>query len=241
MSHQPTYYARNEDGALWKASQDLGRESRDIEYRFERLEDGQVKLEVTDEPAREGDAPKPEKLETPIVQKPSEAKPEVTKADPVPPVPTEGTPGEIAQIALGEILRRMGLDDKMVVQEADDAISIQLADTDETMLFAYGAQLLDSFQYLINRMVQQVNRDAPPIILDVGNRLRLRNERITAMANRVADKAIEIESPILIETAQSDERRLIHHALSERKDIETASDGAGAFRHLAVIPRRARS
>lgn len=239
MSHYPTYYAPNEDGALWKAAEDLGREPRSLRYRLERLDDGQVKLEILDEPEREGDPPRPEKIERPAAHGPA-PKPESKKAGDVPPVPTDGTPGETARAVLAEILGRLGQKADLVFEERVDAIRIEIegADgADKDALLSGGGRLLDSLQFLLNRIVSQHRTDAPPIILDVEKHVRSREERISEMARRVADKVVELKVPIFIETVRSPERRIIHQTLADRADVTTESDGAGGFRRLAVLPR----
>lgn len=240
MSHHPTFYGTSLDQALWKAATALEREPSSLEYRTERLEDGQVKVEVVDEPKRKGTAPDPEPLEEPIRSAEDEKK-DVPKevripAGDVPAVPDGLEPDALAVTVLKELLKRVDTEAKIDCKIVDDTIRIELSDCDEDLLLGRDARVLDSFQYLVTRIVQHKERGGPSVFLDVRGQRENRAKRMTAMALRLADKVHQLGTPIAVEAATNADRRIIHNALSDRKDVRTESEGAGAFRHLVVHP-----
>jgi len=56
------------------------------------------------------------------------------------------------------------------------------------------------------------------------------------LADRMADKAIRTASKVEFEPMSSFERKIIHHALSVRVDIETYSVGTDPNRYLVIEP-----
>lgn len=239
MAHHPTFYGTSLDQAVWKAATALGREPSSLEYRTDRLADGQVRVVIVDEPEGEGDAPEPEPLAEPIPVRGegvSGREPEGQRvaAGPVPEVPSGLPADELAVVVLTELLRRIGTTAAMRAERFDDAVRIELSDCDEGLLLGQEARLLDSLQYLVTRIVQHKERGGPSVFLDIQGRREERGRRIGEMAQRLADRVRDSGGAVAIEAATSADRRLIHNALADRRDVHTESEGAGGFRRLIV-------
>jgi len=239
VAHHPTFYGTSLDQALWKAATALGRDPSTLEYRTDRLADGRVRLVVVDEAEREGDAPEPEPFldaSKPRGESTDSHAPEGKRvaAGPVPEVPSGLPAEELAVAVLNELLRRIGTSATMRTERFEDSVRIELGDCDEALLLGQDGRLLDSLQYLVTRIVQHKERGGPSVFLDIHGRREERARRIGEMAQRLADKVREAGAAIAIEAATSADRRLIHNALADRRDVHTESEGAGAFRRLVV-------
>lgn len=241
MGYHPTFYGTSLDQAVWKAAAALGREPSSLEYRTDRLPDGRVRLEVVDEPEMEGEPPAPEPLAEPLRPRGEEAgarEPEGKRvaAGPVPEVPAGLPPDELATAVLQELLKRIGTSASVRTERVDDTVRIELSDCDEALLLGQDGRLLDSLQYLVTRIVQHRERGGPSVFLDIRGRREERAKRVGEMAQRLAEKVKAIGGPVAVEAATSADRRLIHNALADRRDVRTESEGAGAFRRLVVQP-----
>lgn len=241
MGYHPTFYGTSLDQAVWKAASALGREPSSLEYKADRLPDGRVRLVVVDEPQVEGEAPEPEPLAEPIRPRGGEGEGRVPEgkrvaAGPVPEVPSGLPPDELAAAVLTELLKRVGTSATLKTERFEDTVRIELSDCDEELLLGQDARLLDSLQYLVTRIVQHKERGGPAVFLDIRGRREERAKRVGEMAQRLAEKAKAIGGPIAVEAATSADRRLIHNALADRRDVRTESEGAGAFRRLVVHP-----
>ena len=242
MSHRPTYYARNLDKALWDASCELEREPRDLEYRWDELETGGIKVVILNAPERDGDAPPPpEGLGRPAVAEVKAPEPVRSEAGEVPPLPTDLEPPAMGEAVLAEILGQLGLNLEHKLEERDGNAVIEIKGEDQVVLLANEGRLLDSLQYLVSRIVQHHHRGAPSVVLDVDGRRERRVIDLAAMSERVADTVVQLGAGIGIDAATAAERKAIHQALSGRRDVVTESDGFGTFRRLTVRPKGALS
>lgn len=238
MGYQPTFYGTSLDVTLWKAATALGREPNSLRYRAEERADGQFKVVVLDAPEIEGEAPAPEPFERPI-RRDEESQAATERRIPagaVPQVP-EGLPAEeLATTVLTELLRRVGTSATLRAERSEDAVRIELKGCDEALLLGRDGRLLDSLQYLVTRIVQHKERGGPSVFLDVEGQREQRAKNVAAMALRLADKVRDVGNAVRIEGATSADRRLIHNALADRRDVRTESEGAGAFRYLVIEP-----
>ena len=64
------------------------------------------------------------------------------------------------------------------------------------------------------------------------------NERVRVAAHRMAEQVKRTRRPVTLEPMPPNERRIIHLALAEDRQVETASTGEGDARKVAINPRR---
>ena len=72
--------------------------------------------------------------------------------------------------------------------------------------------------------------------LDVENYRNRREESLVDFANNMADKAVRTRKAVVLEPMPSAERKVVHHALSKRLDVDTFSEGENNRRHLVNEP-----
>jgi spoIIIJ-associated protein len=75
------------------------------------------------------------------------------------------------------------------------------------------------------------------IVIDAGSYKSRRSDRLEQLANRMADQAVEQQRKVTLEPMPPNERRIIHLTLRKRNDVETQSEGEGASRKVAIIPK----
>ena len=67
---------------------------------------------------------------------------------------------------------------------------------------------------------------------------RIRREQtLTTLALRLAEKAKRTGAPIELEPMDPGERRMIHLALQEDDAVTTESEGEGSYRHVVILPK----
>ena len=74
--------------------------------------------------------------------------------------------------------------------------------------------------------------------LDVEGYKKGREQTLIDLANRMADKAEEIERNVHLDPMNAYERRIIHSALQGRTLVETESMGEGDNRHVVIKFKR---
>ncbi|MBO1913210.1 protein jag, partial [Microvirga sp. 3-52] len=74
--------------------------------------------------------------------------------------------------------------------------------------------------------------------IDVGDYRGRREQSLEQLAERMADRAVRTGRKVQLEPMPAYERKVIHHSLSSRLDIETYSEGSDPYRYLVIEPIR---
>jgi spoIIIJ-associated protein len=103
------------------------------------------------------------------------------------------------------------------------------------LLIGRDGQNLDALQYLINRMILRVGREAPMVIIDVENYRRRQFDKLERLGKRAAARATETGNEIELDPMPPIERKYLHHFLRTMDGIRTFSRGDEPERFLVII------
>ena len=96
-------------------------------------------------------------------------------------------------------------------------------------------ETLDALQYLVNLAVNRRGEEKQRVVLDVTGFRQAREGTLTALAKKMADKAIRTGKAIRLEPMNSHERRIIHIALQDDKRVQTFSEGEEPYRKVVIV------
>ena len=188
--------------------------------------------------------PKPEPVVVPVPQPPV-----------VPPAPVEeaqveeaaeaGNEGETAVSIITQLLTMMDFSDVTVsakLSEEDDLTGeridvVQVEGQDLGVLIGSRGETLDSLQYVARLMVSHKLRERANFVVDVQQYRERRQLALTRMAERMAQKAIQRNKPVILEPMPAHERRIIHMALRNSDKVYTNSVGEGDRRRVKIFPK----
>jgi len=139
------------------------------------------------------------------------------------------------------LLDRMELECDVVDVREDERIEIEIEGPDAGRVIGKKGQTLDALQFIVNKVVNRFPEGRRHVVLDVEGYKERRDESLTAMAQRMAEKATKTGKVITISPMPSRERRVIHLALAEYSGVTTRSDGQGTDRRVRIIPERRRT
>lgn len=150
---------------------------------------------------------------------------------------------EIADTA-GEVVRHIvGL---LGVEEFD--IEEYEGDEGELILDLVGANLafvigrhgrtLDALQTAVSAIVTKKTGFHYPITVDIEGYKHRRRQRVVEIATRAADRALSQNRSVPLKPMTPAERRMVHVSLRGVAGVTTASEGAGDYRHVVVIPTK---
>ncbi|MGE7919354.1 RNA-binding cell elongation regulator Jag/EloR [Viridibacillus sp. NPDC093762] len=146
---------------------------------------------------------------------------------------------EHAVTYLTDIAKQLDVHDLTIgVEEKGKIINISLESKKAALLIGKRGQTLNSLQELTQLVVHQYAKRFVLVKLDVENYRKRRQESLELLANRMADKAVYTGKKIELEPMPSNERKIIHHILANRIDIETYSVGSDTKRYLVIEPIR---
>jgi spoIIIJ-associated protein len=104
-----------------------------------------------------------------------------------------------------------------------------------SLLIGRDGQNLDALQYLINRMILRVGREAPMVIVDVEDYRRRQFEKLEKLAERAVARARETGNEIELDPMSALERKYLHHYLRANEGISTFSRGEEPMRFMVII------
>lgn len=115
-------------------------------------------------------------------------------------------------------------------------IYVELAGPDTPLLTQHNGELLRALETLAVQLLRLDQREHDLVSFDAGNYKALRAEELRMAAETAAEKVLRTGVPYAFPPMNSRERRLLHLAFREIEGVETASNGEGQDRFLAVYP-----
>ena len=103
------------------------------------------------------------------------------------------------------------------------------------LIIGYRGETLDSIQYLVSLVVNK-HYELPhkKVILDTENYRSKREETLKGVALKSAAKVIKSKKAFKLEPMNPYERRIIHSALQDNKNVNTYSEGEEPFRRVVI-------
>lgn len=129
-------------------------------------------------------------------------------------------------------------DSEIVLHDDTEVIRFEIKGGDSARLIGKRGQTLDSLHYLIERGVYKQFGSAVPIEIDVEGYLEKRRSDLTALASRLAEKALQTGKPMVINRINSQDRRVVHLSLRDNREVRTQSVGNGDLRKLLIMPKK---
>ena len=165
---------------------------------------------------------------------------------------------EIKDVASPEVdLASDHLSQLLAFMEIDGEVSVRIPETpgdglgrasavldvdgdDLGLLIGRRGTTLAALQYIINLMVSRKMGSRVLISLDIEHYRRRREDSLTGLAERMADRVRKSGRSLTLEPMPAGERRIVHLALAEDSAVTTGSVGEGDGRKVVIYPQRGR-
>ena len=184
---------------------------------------------ATAKPAgKKAPAAQPEKKAEKKAEKPAEKK--------APAAPTDGVAPEAkAEEFLRNVTKLMGVD-VTIDSKRDDEGNVRVDMHGDTLGILIGrrGETLDALQYLTSLYVNRGQEGYTRVTLDTENYRAKREEALTRLANRMANRAVKTGRKVVLEPMNPYERRILHSALQKNENVSTHSEGEEPNRHVVI-------
>jgi spoIIIJ-associated protein len=121
----------------------------------------------------------------------------------------------------------------------DGVFVVDINAGDETgLLIGKRGDTLLSIQNILAVIFKQKTGEWEKIIVNVGDYRQKEEEYLKNLAKTTVDRAIETGSAQNLYNLKAWQRRVIHMALADNKDITTTSEGEGEERYLIISPKK---
>lgn len=146
---------------------------------------------------------------------------------------------EITVDVLQYILRYMNLHATVQVRSTSPlTLNIHGINENLGLLIGRRGETLAALQLIVNLVVSHRTKHRMRIIVDAENYRERREENLRSLALRVAQQVRNYRRSIALEAMPPHERRIVHIALSDSKDISTESIGEGDQRRVVISLKR---
>ena len=226
--------ARTEDEAIAAALTELGMDRDDVSVEIvERAKSGflgigaspaviRVSYEAEDEPTAPAAAPKAEATAAPA------------KAAAAAVVDENEDYAEIRRFLTG-LLERMGVTADIEISPRENGgVNVNLSGSGMGAIIGRRGETLDAIQHLTNYVVNRGSEKRLHISVDAECYRSKREESLTRLAEKMAEKAIKYKRSMALEPMNSYERHVIHTALQNYEGVTTSSTGVEPNRRVVV-------
>ena len=146
---------------------------------------------------------------------------------------------EITVDVLQHILRYMNIHATVQVRSTNPlALNIHGINENLGLLIGRRGETLASLQLLVSLIVGHRTKHRMRITIDAENYRERREENLRSLAVRVAQQVRNYRRAIALEAMPPNERRIVHMALADSKDIGTESIGEGEERRVVISLKR---
>ena len=206
----------------------IGASPARVRVSYETPDPAPVKPEKKPAPA------KAEKPAAPRAEKPAApAKAEVKEAAPA--VVDEDADYAAIRSFLTGLLDRMGVSaDMEITPRANGGVNVNLTGAAMGAIIGRRGETLDAIQHLTNYVVNKDNEKHLRVSVDAEAYRSKREESLTHLAEKMAEKAIKYKRSMALEPMNSYERHVIHTALQNYEGVTTSSTGVEPNRRVVV-------
>lgn len=149
---------------------------------------------------------------------------------------------DFAAQTVDDLLRILDIDAEISIREPltpGDGLGSALAvidikGDDLGLLIGRRGDTLVALQYLVNLILARRYPGKGSVTIDVEHYRHRNEERIIALAQRMADRVRQTGTPITLEPMSAAERRLVHITFADDPELETNSIGEGENRKVVI-------
>ena len=222
--------ARTEDEAIAAALAELGMDRDDVSVEIvERAKSGFLGIGASPAVIRVSyEAPDPVEEKAPAAPVAEPVKAAATEVDENPDY------AAIRQFLSG-LLERMGVKAQIEISTRENGgINVNLSGNGMGAIIGRRGETLDAIQHLTNYAVNRGSEKHLHISVDAENYRSKREESLTRLAEKMAEKAINYTRSMALEPMNSYERHVIHTALQNYEGVTTSSTGVEPNRRVVV-------
>ena len=182
----------------------------------------------------------PVKAEKPAPVKQEKKQPKAEKPAPAPAAEKPAVVAENADYAairafLTGLLERMGVSADMEISPRDNGgVNVNLTGPAMGAIIGRRGETLDAIQHLTNYVVNKDSEKHLHISVDAEAYRSKREDSLTRLAEKMAEKAIKYKRSMALEPMNSYERHVIHTALQNYEGVTTSSTGVEPNRRVVV-------
>ena len=143
---------------------------------------------------------------------------------------------EEAREVLENILAHIQIPATVEANWVENRIRLDIASNGSGLLIGKRGQTLHALQFIVNKIFNRQGSKKAHIIIDTENYRERRRQALTEVALDLANRAKKSGRPATSSPLSAYDRRIIHLAVKDDRQVRTKSKGDGALRKVVVFP-----
>jgi spoIIIJ-associated protein len=145
----------------------------------------------------------------------------------------------MAKKTLEDILALIPVEGATVsAQQVDGTIALNIEGDKSGLLIGRKGRTLDALQFIVNKIVNKSLERKGHVVVDSENYRQRRRDSLIQMALKMGDRAKKIRKPVTTNLLNPHDRRIVHLALRDDRDLDTKSRGEGILKKVIIFPKR---
>lgn len=138
------------------------------------------------------------------------------------------------------LIEYLGIIGEIVAHKEEGSIRVDIKTEQAPILIGRHGETISAFQNILSQIAYKLTGESQRIIVDCAGWRAKQEEILKSLALDTAARVIQTGQPQHLFNLRSDERRIVHLALSDHPDVSAESQGEGKDRHIVVSPRTGR-
>ena len=136
-----------------------------------------------------------------------------------------------------ELIKNIGINVNIETKVSDDIPTFNIITDQNSILIGRNGRTIEALQNITSQMIYLELNTYYKFIIDVSDYKRKRVIRLEKLAKYTAKDVARSKMPVNLEPMNSYERRIIHNALNNSKDVITESEGEEPNRYVVIKPK----
>jgi spoIIIJ-associated protein len=116
---------------------------------------------------------------------------------------------------------------------------LQIYTEESARLIGRDGETLEAIQFLLNRLIQAKDKDAPKVMVDCEHYRSMREDKIVQRVRELAERVRITGRSLQLEPMNSYERRIVHNAFKDDPDVATWSpDDSARIKQITLLKRQ---
>ncbi len=135
-----------------------------------------------------------------------------------------------------DMVRKMRLELEVAATEQGETVAVNITGHDRALLLSGAAAVLNSMEYLANKVFRAPRSETPMVMLDSDHYRKHREAELVLLAQMASKKVVDQKRALTLQPMIPRERRIVHLALAGIEGVRSESKGEGEDRSITIYP-----
>ena len=142
---------------------------------------------------------------------------------------------EFVQNYIKDIIEALGLEVSLATKYEDGFIRIKISTNHNSILIGKNGRTLQALNQVVRCATNFTFKKRVRILLDINDYKEEKYAKLASIAKREAIRVSKTKITAVLDPMTADERRAVHNAIANFKNVKTISEGEAKNRHITIV------